>query len=333
MIYPEFPAIDSTIGICAPSAGIGRKLESFDMSVSALKNMGYSVTETESVRVDALRPSSGKQRAEEFHSLLINPKVKTIIAASGGEYNFEVLPYLDKNLMQSNPKWFCGYSDPTNIMYYMTTVMDIATIYGVNAGAFDWRPLHLFQANALEIISGNIVEQESFDMWDSERDWRNVNMNTPVSWDLYLPNQDAPSLSEQEFKGRLIGGCTDVICKLIGTPYDGTKDFLDRYKKDGFIWYLDTYEMSPNLLYLTMLQMKAAGFFTNAKIIIFGRPMYTANALDEEYIELLKMAFNNIPFIWGADIGHTKPVMTIINGSIGTVTCNNKRAKLCMELK
>ncbi len=326
MIYPNFPQNGDTIGICAPSAGVGHKLESFDLSLSAIRERGYNVIETPSVRNEGERSAEASIRADEFHSLLRNDSVKTVIAATGGDYNYEILPYLDKDLIQSNPKWVCGYSDPTNILYYMTTVLDIATIYGVNAGSFDWRPLHEYQTNALEILGGNIVDQHSYDLWDSHRSWEEVILDTPVSWDVYFPGTSQPNTGELDVSGRIIGGCTDIIAKLIGTPYDGTSDFIERYSEDGFIWYFDTFDMSADILYLTMLQLKYAGYFNNARAIIIGRVMFPGEATDQDYIDRLKLAFNDIPFIWGADIGHTKPAMTMINGALGHLSCKDGKS-------
>lgn len=333
MLYPEFPKKNETIGICAPSAGVGHKIESFELSLEALREHGYEIRETASVRVDGARSASAELRATEFHSLLNDSGVKAIIAATGGDYNMEMLPYINEELIKANPKWMCGYSDPTNILYYMTTKLDIATIYGFNAGTFDWRPLHSSQTNALAILAGNLVDQPSFPLWDSTKDWDSVKLDTPVSWDLYLPGEDEPSRNPWDCSGRLIGGCTDIISKLIGTPYDGTVDFINRYSSDGFIWYFDTFDMSPEVLHLTMLQMKYAGYFKNAKTIIFGRVMFPGEAADSDYINLLKISLGDIPFIWGADIGHTKPAMTIINGAIGNLHCESGAALLKMSTR
>lgn len=331
MIFPEFPKKSNIIGICAPSAGVGGKIGSFELSLETIKSLGFGIKETASVRVDDVRPASGKVRAEEYHSLLTDPEVCSIIAATGGEYNYEVLPHLDPDIIREHPKWFCGYSDPTCIEYYLTTGLDIATIYGFNAGAFDWRPLHEFQTNALSILKGDIIRQHSFELWDSARDWEKVSLDTPVSWDLYLNSEIFRD--KYTAKGRLIGGCTDVIAKIIGTSFDHTSEFIDKYEEDGFIWYFDTFEMSAENLYLTMLQMKYAGCFRNAQAIIFGRVMLPGNSTDENYIDNLKRAFDDIPFVWGADIGHTKPAMVLINGAMAEITLHDGKSELCIELK
>ena len=334
MTFPVFPQIGDTIGICAPSAGVGHKLESFDLSLDAICERGFNIVETASVRNEGERSADADVRAEEFNSLLTDSCVKTIIAATGGDYNYELLPYLDADLIRSNAKWICGYSDPTNILYYMTTKLDIATIYGVNAGSFDWRPLHEFQTNALDIISGNIVNQHSYDFWDSNRSWEEIKLDTPVSWDVYFPGEIQPNTRDFFTTGRIIGGCTDIISKLVGTPYDGTSEFIKRYENDGLIWYFDTFDISADILYLTMLQFKHAGYFKNAKAVIIGRVMFPGESADADYIDRLQRVFadTDTPFIWGADIGHTKPAMTMINGAIGRLHCSNGKCVLTTDL-
>ena len=52
MIYPEFPGEGSYVGICAPSAGVGYKVDSFDMSLEILEQVGFQCVETGSVRND-----------------------------------------------------------------------------------------------------------------------------------------------------------------------------------------------------------------------------------------------------------------------------------------
>lgn len=331
MIFPEFPKknTDDKLGICSPSASVGHKLESFDLSLEAICDSSIEVIETESVRLDGIRTASGKKRGQEFNSLVLNDDVKTIISASGGEFCLEILPHLDVDSFIKNPKWVCGASDPTAILYYLSTKHDIATIYGFNAGSFDWRPLHDFQKNALSILYGDIVEQHSFDKYISSRAFTNEEpvLDGDVYWELH--NCDSSSL---EVSGRLIGGCSDVISMLLGTPYDGTSDFLERYAKEGIIWYFDPFETNPIAFHLLMTQMKYSGYFKNAKAVIIGRIMFPGNFDEEEYIKLLEEDFE-VPFVFSADIGHVKPCMTLINGAYGELKISEGKASLKMELK
>lgn len=339
MIYPEFLNENDVIGICAPSAGVGFKLDSFDLSVEVLNEIGLNTYETESVRNDDCPSAPAWKRGEEFNSLYADNDIAFVMSAAGGDYNIEMLPYIDQELVRNNPKWFCGYSDPTSIEMLLTTRLDIATIYGANAGAWDWRPLHQFQVNTLEIMTGNIIDQESYYAWASHgynEETGEYDMDAPVEWTL-LRTAEGEFFEDNylDVTGRLIGGCIDVIDEMVGTPYEDLQGFCERYAEDGTIWFFDTFELNPMQLMYAMNKMKMMGLFDTAHAVVFGRVCFTGDATDVDYLAQLERVFGDmdVPVIWGADIGHTKPSMTLINGSIGHLVCEDGRAWLGMELR
>ena len=83
MIFPAFLKKNDTIGISAPSAGVGRKLEDFDRSLATLRRKGYRIVETASVRINDMRGGSAEERAEELVSLFKNDDVDFVMAAAG----------------------------------------------------------------------------------------------------------------------------------------------------------------------------------------------------------------------------------------------------------
>ncbi|MCR5627760.1 MAG: hypothetical protein K6F99_10605 [Lachnospiraceae bacterium] len=40
----------------------------------------------------------------------------------------------------------------------------------------------------------------------------------------------------------------------------------------------------------------------------------------------------NVPIITGADVGHKKPSITIINGAVGEITLKDGKARISMKL-
>ncbi len=338
MIYPDFPGRGDVIGICAPSAGIGGKADSFDLSMEALESIGFYTYETDCVRSDEYPSAPADVRGDEFNSLFADEDISIVMAAAGGDYTVEMLPYIDQDLIRSCPKWFAGYSDPTAIEMLLTTKLDIATIYGVNAGAWDWRPFHQFLVNALDIMTGNLITQYSFDRYAAngfdEEAGRYI-MDTPVEWTLLVPHDG--EFEEEDYldvTGRLIGGCIDVIDWMIGTPYEDLKGFTERYADDGFIWFFDNFELNPMNLMYAATKMKLMGLFDNARAVIFGRVCFPGDADDFDYLVQLERVFGemDIPVIWNADIGHTKPSMTLINGSMAHLMMEDGTAALEMEL-
>ena len=326
MKYPEFLQNGDIIGITALSAGIGEKIERFEFSISNLHKNGFKTIETSNVRSKEYVSSSAEQRVEELNELLLNKDVKMILSATGGDFLIEILPKLDLEKIKNNEKWFMGYSDPSTLLHLITTKLDIATIYGVNAGSYAQDELHECLKNNIEIIKGNLVEQNSFELYEKEgiEGLYQYNLTEKVFWENIN--------GEFNEKGRIIGGCIDALRFLLGTPHDYTKEFVNKYKDDGIIWYFDVFCMSSEELYGTLFQMKEAGWFENTKGVIFGRVIFPRE-FTLTYQESIKRFFKEIPVVFNADIGHMPPKMTIINGAYAHVQAKEGKGKIKFELK
>lgn len=337
MIYPAFPSKGDTIGICAPSAGVGHKLEAFELSLEMLHSAGFRTVETDSVRSCTCPSAPPKVRAEEFTRLYSDKSISAVISASGGDYLMELLPYLDVDKLSSAPKWFAGYSDPTSLQIYLTSVLDIATIYGVNAGSWDQRPVPEYLENALNVLLGEIPVQHSFKTYQPLTEDAGEGSESPsvhpVRWRVFSDDNGRKETERFKAKGRLIGGCSDVIDTVLGTPYEDLRGFTDRYSDDGIIWFFDPFEQDPLHLRQMMVKMRFMGLFRSTVAVIFGRVFLPKGHSDEEYISELQEVMHGIPFIWGADIGHSRPSFTLINGSIVSLTIDQGAALLETECK
>lgn len=338
MNYPENLKPGDLIGICAPSAGIVKpeKIEKLEIAINALKEMGYRVLETPSVRCEENgRSASAKVRAEEFMSLLQNEEVKLIIFATGGDFLCEMLDYLDFDLIKTlKPKWMQGYSDITGISYIFNINFDIPTLYAQTIKDYAMFPLHQSLVDALRLASGEEVIQYSFDKYekewsDSENPRDGYNATEPVEWKNILGSEKI------EMEGRSVGGCLDCIKSYIGTKYDNVKNYIEAHKEEGIIWFLEVFEMNTAELQRTLWQMKSAGYFNYCKGIIFGRPLFIREDYETSFNEACKIALAdlNIPVICDADIGHVSPQMSIVNGAILKITSENGKGKVETYLK
>ena len=323
MNYPQMMSKGSTIGITAVSAGLGDRIDDFESSLNNLKKY-YKFIETNNVRSKGYVSSDAKTRARELDNLFVDDKVDGIFCAGGGDFCLEMLDYINFDNIANNPKWIMGASDPTSILYTITTKLNIATIYGLNAASFSGE-LHECHYNNLNILQGNIVKQNSYSKYDTNTGFGDYSLDGDVYWE---------SDGNVDITGRLIGGCFDVLLNIIGTKYDYTNEFLERYKDDGFIWYFDNFSKTSVDFYLGLLQMKMAGWFKYAKGILIGRVKYPNTFIEEfDYQEAIKRIDIDIPIINNCDIGHVFPKMTIINGSIGHVKCSDGKGSIEMELK
>jgi muramoyltetrapeptide carboxypeptidase LdcA involved in peptidoglycan recycling len=119
---------------------------------------------------------------------------------------------------------------------------------------------------------------------------------------------------------------------MFGTKFDGTKEFIEKYKDKKIIWHFDIYAMSSVDVYLTLIQMKNLGYFKYSDTFIFGTVMYPKIDCELEYSEAYKKALGNKNIIVDANIGHLKPRFTILNGSLGKITFNKKELRIKQEL-
>lgn len=327
MIYPEFLKPGDTIGICAPSAGVGRKLESFDRSLAVLKENGWKIRETASVRINNVRSASPAERAAELKELFADPDIDFAACAAGGDFLYEILSYVDWEFIAAHPKWLMGMSDPTSLLFTLTAKYDLGTVYGMNAGSFDTEPFHPYMQCCLDLISGKNTVQHSYDLISSNEPFS----DEPEHFDR--PSRWESTAGDITVEGRCIGGCADVLKDLIGTEYDGMKSFSERYAAEGIILFLDNFALSAETFYLTLLQMRYAGWLKHVKTVVLGRTLLPSSGTGMTYEEALQRALPDIPALFNADFGHTKPCMTLINGAYAYLSCLNGKAELSFALK
>lgn len=336
MKFPKLLQKGDTIGICAPSTGAPGEALSLrlDNAIRNVKALGYHVVETESVRKTVKCVSANSEvRAKEFMELYENPTVSAIMPPWGGEFLMDMLPHLDfDKLKKLPPKWICGYSDITTLSFALTVCSDIATVHGSNLLNMGFSDIHESDLRAFDVMSNEKTEQKSWESYGGYTSWDDFskevyNLDKPSEWKS-LNNSDKVS-----FHGIMIGGCMDVLCKLLGTRFAPVNDFLEKYKNYGFIWTLESCEMAAPDIYRTLWQMCECGWFKYCNGIILGRPDGYRDKRDFTLIDAYEQSIGklNVPVIYNADIGHIPPQMQIVNGALGTVIYGCEKAVVTQE--
>ncbi len=336
MIYPNFLSKGSVIGVPAPSDGADceAKVNRYKNAQDRLENLGYKIVISDNLYNSNIGRSADKtDRAKEINDMFAS-NMDLIFCAQGGEFLVEILPYIDFNLLQKNPRFVAGFSDPTGLLYPITTKLDIATIYGKNFSNLGSSDLHVSEENFLKVIEGNIVPQESYPLYEDEyikkvTGLETYNLGKEVIWKT-LDNLDV------DICGRVIGGCIDIISELAGTKYDGGPNFCEKYKDDGIIWYFDNCELSCEEVIRTLWKFNELGFFKHAKAIIFGRFGTHVSCVGYTVKDCLSdsiLGTLNIPIIYDADISHKGPCLNIINGSVMHLQVNNGKGKISFALE
>lgn len=337
MIYPGFLKEKSIIGVTAPSDGKMDKLDliRLDNAYSKLKELGFAVKETKSVRNSVNgRSNDAAVRAIELEELFSDKDISVIVSAGGGEFMMEILPYLHFDIVKNNSKWFCGFSDNTILGFLLPTMFDIASIYSYNVSVFGMEKWHTSVNNYLEILKGNIVTQLSFDKFqgnyqDYSTGLESFNLDSNVCWKSLIGDK------EVNISGRFIGGCLDVLLTLVGTKYDYVDKFVNKYKDDGIIWFLESCDLSSEQIIRGLWQLKEAGWFKYTKGFIFGRTITKKTYTNTSYEDAIGLSLEDfsVPVIIDADFGHTEPKMTIINGCYTKIVSRDGKGVLEQFLK
>ncbi|MBQ6841339.1 MAG: LD-carboxypeptidase [Bacilli bacterium] len=337
MIYPKFLKENNTIGVPAPSAGAGvlekqRKLEN---AIQYLEKQKYHVVHNESLfSCEKGRSASALDRANEINDMFNRQDIDFILCATGGDFLIEILPYVDFNLLKKNPKYVSGFSDPTGLLYPITTKHDIATIYGQNLSPFGSEVVHKSQSDFLNLAQGKTFDFSNYDLYESEYPEKvtgleGYNLTEKVEWKTLDKN-------DVKVTGRIIGGCMDIIAELSGTKYDGINEFNDRYKNDGIIWYFDNCELSMEETIRVLWKFNELDYFKYAKAIIFGRFGSQNTYYDYDVKSCILdsvISKLDIPIIYDADFSHKAPCLPVINGSLATVEVSNFKGIIKYELK
>ncbi len=316
MIIPKYLNKNDKIGVVALSCGVLEKQEDYNLSKSHYINEGFEIVESANLMTGGCVAGSEQVRAEELTKMFKDKGISGIAIARGGDFLFDMLEYFDFKIVKDNVKWVWGTSDPTSLLFILTTVYDIATIYSpCNMTGFDSKDLLPYQENFMEILKGNLVKQYMYPYKEIK----------PFTKSFTKKNKWININGEVDVEGTLLGGCIDVLKDVIGTKYDNVKEYV---KDKDIIWYFDVFSMKSEDLYKTLLQFKYAGWFDTTKLMVFGPVCFPNSEYDLKYEDMIKKVGLDIPMIWNYDLGHVKPSFTMINGMKARIVNNCKESSM-----
>uniref|UniRef100_UPI004055C8BD S66 family peptidase n=1 Tax=Agathobacter sp. TaxID=2021311 RepID=UPI004055C8BD len=336
MKYPKFLQKNGTIGFVAPSFGcvIEPYKSTFDNALKTFRKMGYQVDlgpncyESKGIGIS----NEPKLCAEELNEWYCSDKNDILIACGGGELMCEVIPFLDfERMKNAQPKWYMGLSDNTNFTFLSNILMDTAAIYGPNAPTFGMEPWHESVTDAFDLICGKTNQVKGYQLWEKEslKDEENpllpYNLTEPVVLKKF-PDGDV------ELKGRLIGGCLDILVLYPGTSYDKVKEFSEKYKEDGIIWFLEACDLNIMGIRRALWKLKEAGWFRHVKGFLIGRPLCFGMEMFgcDQYKAVTDVLWEfDVPIIMDVDFGHLSPKIPFISGSTANIRVTGNQIDIC----
>ncbi|MCD7708787.1 MAG: LD-carboxypeptidase [Clostridiales bacterium] len=325
MRYPKFLQPTGTIGFIAPSYGCTSEpyLSAFNHALEKFQGMGYNTWLGPNCYVSNGVGISNEPRlcGEELNAAYAGADCDALISCGGGELMCETIEYIDFDaIKKAEPKWYMGFSDNTNFTFLSATLADTAAIYGPCAPAFGMEPWHESVGDAFDLLCGKKNEFSSYDKW--EREGIRDEEHPYLPYNLTEPTVIKATQESVKMRGRLIGGCMDCLVNMLGTRFERTREFVERYAGDGLIWFLESCDLNIMSIRRALWEMKNAGWFEHARGFLFGRPLCFGDEMfgNNQYeAETALLSEYGVPIIMDLDIGHLPPMMPIVTGAMADV--------------
>lgn len=173
MRYPVFLQENGTIGHVAPSFGCATEpyKSAFLNAQRRWKEQGFHIQLGPNCYVEeGVGISNAPEKCgEELTGWYCDKNNDCLISCGGGELMCEILDYVDfEKIGRAAPKWYLGYSDNTNFTFLLTTLCDVASVYGPCAAAFGMEPLHPSLNDAMLLLQGKKLTMQGYDKWERE---------------------------------------------------------------------------------------------------------------------------------------------------------------------
>ncbi|MCL2774610.1 MAG: LD-carboxypeptidase [Oscillospiraceae bacterium] len=264
-----------------------------------------------------------ESRAEDLMTAFADPSVKGIIANIGGNDSIRLLPYIDFDVIQNNPKVFIGYSDILNI-HLMCLKAGLTTFYGANLLTTIAEPqgLHPYSRYWLKKVLfdnqpiGCIAPPDKFTCDETE-------YANPNQVKQYHPHAGYECL--QGF-GRVTGrlfGVDKTNFAIIESA--GLTEPL--YENGNILFFEDIVEcVSPDDFAEFFMCLAEKDITRNIKGVIIGR--FNEYPENYDYRNALlkttkKLNLPDLPVLFNLPFGHTSPICTLPFGAMAEIDCEN----------
>ncbi len=289
---PPFLNPGDTVGVVAPASAVGSD-DGLDRAEYWLRSMGL---------VPKFGPHAGDRfgylagtdadRAADINAMYRDPEVRAVFAVRGGWGGARILPLLDWDAIQANPKLFIGFSDVTAIHLAFAARAGYATIHGGNATSSwpkeEWESLWRLAFSGERVLLGGRASEAAV-------------------------GRQGRTIHGGKARGRLLGGNLTIISTLMGTGW------LPDLK--GAVLFTEDVNEAEYRIDRMFAQLRLAGVLDGLAGIVFGQctecattePDYRGFTVDQVIDQYLKPL--GIPAFSGANIGHVRNQLCLPSGA------------------
>jgi Uncharacterized proteins, homologs of microcin C7 resistance protein MccF len=263
-------------------------------------------------------------RAEDLMQAFADPSIKAIISCIGGNDSIRLLPYIDFDIIRDHPKIYTGYSDST-ITHFMCLKAGLSSFYGLSVlndlAENVAMPEYTVQAAKKVLFEAQEIGAVAVSpVWTGKRlEWAAGNKDVARKFEKNTGYELLQGHGTA--RGRLIGGCLDVIEMIKGTSL-----FPDIRSFDRSILFLETSEECPPPWFVEdfLRGFGSMGIIGKLNGIIFGKP-YQMRCYDA-YKEMIRKTLKefgreHLPVLYNASFGHNEPKCLIPYGALAEIDC------------
>lgn len=263
-------------------------------------------------------------RAEDLHWALTNPEISGIVCNQGGDDSYRVLPYIDPEVIRSNPKVFMGFSDIATWIAVFTCA-GVRSYYGPCVLTPIGQPVKFddYSKEAIRkaIFTGEVIGEVKPSESYTKIEWNDDINPKEIKW---IKN-DGYSVVQGEGKvsGRLYPICPGPVLQIMGTKYFPPADTFD-----GAILAIEHGNGYPYDSALAgfhqMRTLAAAGVFDKAAAIMTGKMddtsrNYLRKVINEEVHREDMVILENVDFV------HRTPMTVLPTGVLCEIDCSGNK--------
>lgn len=304
------------IRVISPAVSLGVIPESQILrAAERLQGLGLSVSFGKNAsELDNFSSSAVKSRVADLHDAFSDPSVDGILTTLGGYNANQLLRHLDYDLIQANPKVFCGFSDITVLQLAFLAKANLVTYSGPH---FSTLSMELGLEYTLEQFASCVMSAEPLDIKPADH-W---------SDDMWFADQENRTFHQHEGyiivnegvgAGQILGGNLCTFNLTQGTEYYPQLEDRILLLEDDFESSLGTFDRDLQ----SVLHLPDAD---KIRGLLIGRFQTKSDIKRDLLIKMLKAKpeLANIPVVIEASFGHVTPFFTFPQGGRGTLSAQD----------
>ncbi len=313
------------IRIISPSRSLAIiSQETRRIAIKRLKEMGFKITFSKhSEEIDEFKSPSIKSRLQDLHEAFQDKNVKAILTTIGGFNSNQLLKYLDYDLIKTNPKILCGYSDITALQNAIYKKTGLITYSGPHFSSFGMQKGIEY---TIEYFKKCLTQNAPFEI-KASKEWSDDEWYKNQKNRRFIKNKGFLIINKgegkEETEGTIIGGNLCTLNLLQGT------EFMPRLK-NSILFIEDDEESKPQHFDRDLQSLIHLPDFNQVKGIVIGRFQKASEMTDSLLIKIIKTKkeLNKILVIANADFGHTTPQIAFPIGGKARISAKENKAKL-----